>query len=510
MAATSTSPLRWSSPSEHTPPYGRSMRHSPLVQALQSAPNYVDIFTGSPLGRALSQDNPSRVGVQVQFSGQSPALPLSHPHPEATPRWTGLRGFGARHINDQISFSLWNAETQSFTSGTTEQKRSILKLFNATRLEFHDDLMVIETSNPPRPVPLTVACTPAIFVPPGQGNKYMFASNAYVGPRVKDPCPDLSWGRMRAPSRSQMCDVASVLLQLMNVVRINFLPTSIVVEIAHGDGRIYTHGSLPAFVAGLTTTYHHESVPFLSSMKDRTRERLLDPAQHFPGPLPQDDTNYLRESSWRTLSPGMRISTGSATSSGDYAEAVRSTTCGILLQKGSSQSLSVANHGFLGTSDVYHPTADGDKIGEIVDRYPELDIAMVQLKPAQSGRFSNQTYFQAEPPRRLVATEDLVLGTWFEVDGMSTGMLSLQYLGNSFQMPVRPPGHPEIPVLKWKHDTLFRIFGASSPELMDGLCGAPFVEVDTGNVAGFFHSANGDWAECAALDDLVAEGWEVV
>ena len=44
---------------------------------------------------------------------------------------------------------------------------------------------------------------------------------------------------------------------------------------------------------------------------------------------------------------------------------------------------------------------------------------------------------------------------------------------------------------------------------MDGLCGAPFVEEETGNVAGFFHLANGDWAECATMDDLVAEGWEV-
>ena len=45
---------------------------------------------------------------------------------------------------------------------------------------------------------------------------------------------------------------------------------------------------------------------------------------------------------------------------------------------------------------------------------------------------------------------------------------------------------------------------------MDGLCGAPVVEIETGNVAGFFHLANGDWAECAAFDDIIAEGWEVV
>ena len=158
---------------------------------------------------------------------------------------------------------------------------------------------------------------------------------------------------------------------------------------------------------------------------------------------------------------------------------------------------------------MFRPAIDGDKVGEIVDRYPELDIAMVQLAPAHSSHFSNQTYFQAEPPKQLAKTSNLVRGTWFEVDGMSTGMLSLQYLDDSLERPVRPSGHPEIPVREWKRKIVFRIFGATSPQLMDGVCGAPLVEVGTGNVAGFFHLANGDWAECAALDHLIAEGWGV-
>jgi hypothetical protein len=303
-----------------------------------------------------------------------------------------------------------------------------------------------------------------------------------------------------------MADVISVLTKLVNIERVHFLPTSIVVELVYGDGRVYADHSLPAFVAGLTTSYHHDSVPFFDSMKDRTRERLIDPGQYLPGPrigpLPQDGTNYLREPSWGILNPGVRVSTGPATGSGTYADAVQSTTCGILLRKGASMRISVANHGFLAGDEVFHPMADGDKIGDIVDRCPELDIAMVQPTPAHSSHFSNQTYFQAEPPKRLADTSNLVRGAWFEVDGMSTGMLSFQYLMDSWKRPIRPPGHPEIPVLNWRRDMAFRIFGASSPQLMDGLCGAPFVEVETGNVAGFFHLANGDFAVCAALDDL--------
>ena len=121
---------------------------------------------------------------------------------------------------------------------------------------------------------------------------------------------------------------------------------------------------------------------------------------------------------------------------------------------------------------------------------------ILRLTLAYSSHFSNQTYFQAEPPKRLTDISNLVRGIWFEVDVMSTGMLLFQYLIDSCERPIRPPGHPEIPILRWKRDTAFRIFGASSPQLMDGLCGAPFVEVETGNVAGFFHLAYGDWAEC--------------
>jgi hypothetical protein len=334
-------------------------------------------------------------------------------------------------------------------------------------------------------------------------------SAPYLGHRVQDPCPHLYWGRMRTPTTSQMADVISVLMQLVNIEKVHFFPASIVVELVYGDGCVYTN-TLPNFVAGLRISYHHDSVPFFESMKDHTRERLLDPSRSLPGlPIPQDGTNYLREPEWGILNPGVRVSTGLATDSGTYTDVVRSTTCGVLLRKGPSMRVTVANHGFLDRSEVFHPAADGDKIGDIVHRYEKLDIAMVKLTPANFNRFSNRTYFQAKPPERLVNSANVRMGEWHEVDGMSTGLLSFLCTLKTWARPIRPPGHRTIPVLKWKRDTTFRIFGASSPQLRDGLCGAPFVGEGTGNVAGFFHLANGDWAVCATLDDLVAEGWDV-
>ena len=157
--------------------------------------------------------------------------------------------------------------------------------------------MVIETSTPPKPVPLTVACIPTIFVPPGQPCKYMMGLAPYVGPRVRDPCPHLSWGRMRTPTNSQMADVISVLMQLVNIKKVHFLPTSIVVELVYGDGRVYTNRSLPAFMAGLMISYHHDSVPFFESMKDHTRERLLDPSRYLLGPLMEPSLKMERTTS---------------------------------------------------------------------------------------------------------------------------------------------------------------------------------------------------------------------
>lgn len=80
---------------------------------------------------------------------------------------------------------------------------------------------------------------------------------------------------------------------------------------------------------------------------------------------------------------------------------------------------------------------------------------------------------------------------------------------NSFKKPIRPSRHFAIPVPQWRHNTVYQIFGATNTEHMDGICGALFVEVQTGNVAEFFHLANGDYTECAILDDLVVEGWGV-
>jgi hypothetical protein len=175
-----------------------------------------------------------------------------------------------------------------------------------------------------------------------------------------------------------------------------------------------------------------------------------------------------------------------------------------------AERITIANHGFVHDTDVYHPSHYGDKIGDIQERFEDLDVALVQLNPLQTSLYTNETYFQAEPPRRFVEADMVELNTYFELDGMSTGLITLVYLGTAMERPPRPPGHGEIPFHRWRTYNICEIFGATNPQLLDGLCGAPMVGVETGDVAGFFHLASGDYAECAALDDMIAQGWSIV
>ena len=436
----------------------------------------------------------------------------NHAHPEP-PRWTGV-GFGSRHIHDRAPFSLWKEEARRFSFPSPEQRQYIFNAFHAVSFEFRGWLLVIKTSNPPSPVvPLTVGCCPAIFVPPDYTHKYLVGNAPYPNPRIPDPCPQFAWSEMSSPPKDKVLGIISALSSMAHIRRAYFLPHQIVVELVHDDGRVYGYRSLPGRVADMSTTYHHAPESFLNRMRSQTRERFLDPGKYLPGPrigpLPQDGTNYLYESSWGYLTPGMRLSTGAVNDSGQSSSAIWSTTCGILLRKGTTKRFTVANHGFTNMTEVFHPSPDGDKVGDIVDRYPELDVALVELTPANLGRFSNALYFQAEPPKRLVDTDQMSLGSWHEIDGMSTGLLSFLYIGTEAKAPLRPPGHPEIPHHNWQLDPVYQIFGASNAKLLDGICGAPLVEVETGNISGLFRRGNGDYAVCAALDDLVAEGWDV-
>lgn len=78
--------------------------------------------------------------------------------------------------------------------------------------------------------------------------------------------------------------------------------------------------------------------------------------------------------------------------------------------------MTVANHGFPFSSEVYHPTEEGGfRIGDVVDFRPERDVAFMKLTPSESHKSTNRLYFQAEKPIRLVLEDEIAQGSWSEV-----------------------------------------------------------------------------------------------
>lgn len=187
------------------------------------------------------------------------------------------------------------------------------------------------------------------------------------------------------------------------------------------------------------------------------------------------------------------------------------TTCGIKIRNlAGEEMLTVANHDFLSSKEVYHPFVNGDLVGDIIDTRPELDIALVKLTPAASSSFTNSCYFQAEPPTRLLEMSQISQGSWSEVDGVSSGLFSMMNIGIQTMQPKRPAGHPEIEFSEWDTRSVDLLFGNVTMAISDGVCGAPIVDAESGGVSRFFHLSDGVFSYSAVLDDLVAEGWVVV
>ena len=86
------------------------------------------------------------------------------------------------------------------------------------------------------------------------------------------------------------------------------------------------------------------------------------------------------------------------------------------------------------------------------------DLGLVKLAP--SVEFTHKSYFQAQPPKRLLQYHELQHGEWYAADGMSTGINFLMANGiRSMPLP-NPPGHrEEIRFNRWKHEMAFESIG---------------------------------------------------
>ncbi len=439
--------------------------------------------------------------------------------------WTKIEeGFGSRHVEDTAPFSLWDQERKEFRGPTDIEQSWIFSRYQATAIHLNWPIVIIETEYPPSPLPVTVGCVAALFVPPPNplmGEKqpssrysslqYLPSSfevnTSFASPRVPDPVSAYKLESWKIPTRKQQEHVLEVLNPMMNIKRLNFVWPYIIVEL-YMDDRVYATHSLPGRIAGCTTLYHRSELTYWQDRKPRTRERLIDPKLGI-----QDTTNYLEESG-RSLTPGVRVSSAPLTNQG-HAIISRSTTAGVVLRNAEGQvRLTVANHGFLESEEVFHPTTNDFKIGEISERWPAQDVALVKLDPSIS--FRNLHYFEAQTPLRLLRSEELQrskTGKWFSVDGMSTGLLFLFLRGVSLCQARRPSSNPiHIDFSNWSTEHVFRLIGPAGGSAKDGIFGAAIVEDDPemGGVAGFFQFTNDEICLSPVLNELIDGGWTLL
>ena len=405
---------------------------------------------------------------------------------------------------------------QDFRLPTKQEIDWLCKQYNATEIEFCFPIIFIATRTPPSPLPLTVAGVAAKFVPPKVSDasdnadariqplgdvRHLAFSTDYAGMRgPKDPL-NFSFRKWFYPTDDQLDALMEALLQFCNPRFVHILCPRILVEI-RCDGKKYVKGSIPRTIGGFSVHYHHRSEPLFHGFGARTRVISPDPTQ---APLIHDTTNYLNRGG---LGPGVCVCSAIFTNA-DGKDVSTTSTAGILLQDNSgTQRFTVAHHAFLHGDYVYHSSRAETPIGRINERWESLDIALVDLNP--SVHFTNDNHFGTKRPRRLLRSPEMKEGSWFAVDGMSTGVVHMENIGLSLQVAPRPDNPP--PKISWSKWLIY--IGNIGAQPVEGLCGGAIIDegsgTDAGGVAGFFQFGNSEWALAPCLNDLIDRTWRVV
>jgi hypothetical protein len=122
---------------------------------------------------------------------------------------------------------------------------------------------------------------------------------------------------------------------------------------------------------------------------------------------------------------------------------VSSITLELLLRKEGLERFTLANHDFLQERNVFHSDFYDTKIDEVMKRYY---VAMTKLNP--SHIFINESYFQEESLKRLVESDKTDIEAFFEVEEMSTELMTLMHRRQEMRLLVRSTEHSGVSVIK--------------------------------------------------------------
>lgn len=231
-------------------------RSSSDITNLRQRTAYVNF--PSPLTPSRAATAPSAIPAQVRFERKV---------------WETIEeGFGSRHLCDSAPFTLWDKEKQDFRHPTPIEKNWIVRRYNATAISVRWPVILIETAEPPSPLPLTVGCVAAVFVPaPGDGEPneatsplyavaHIELTTNYASPRIPDPVSSFRLRAWTYPTRQQREHIIKALHTLVSIRRISFFWPYVIAEL-HVDDRVYGKHTLPGKVADvryfiITGKYH--------------------------------------------------------------------------------------------------------------------------------------------------------------------------------------------------------------------------------------------------------------
>jgi hypothetical protein len=364
---------------------------------------------------------------------------------------------------------------------------------SATEFAFQWPLIVVRCSEPPSQVPLTIGRVPAIFLP--ANDPYEMIPGTPGHPRVPDYLADKVYDPGNE-TRFDFCQRVLVTLSERNLypLSVSMYFGALIIELRDD----ILPSSLPGRLGGIVP-YYSNGEPAWKNRSIR-QSRLISPLQ---GNI--DVSNYAATG----LTPGVRVS-------GEHYAG----TSGLVLvnRVTNDRRVMVVNHVFNDTDDVYHPaTAPQNLIGKIVQRYSDLDIALVQLH--DDIKYSNRSYFDAPAPKRLVTEE--YRGTpgqeWFFVDSPFTGLAPLLWGG--VRVGITEDVTQAYHSLKYDKQYIFLSMGINVGRLAEGVCGSPIVHDECasgsesdGAVLGLFSWSDQNVVEnlfVSVLDRIVADGWEV-
>ena len=396
---------------------------------------------------------------------------------------------------DPVDFNLYDAGTNTYRTPTQDEMRTLHEIFpSATEFRFEYPLLIVRCETPPTPIPLTVAAVAAVFLP--ANDDYEPIPGNPGNPRVVD----FLEGNPYEPNAETQFEFLERLLATLQEKRLSpisctFYLGSLVVELKNS---IPAH-TLPGRLGGIVPFYSN-GIPAWKIRKI-CQSRLITPNQYTV------DTSDYRTNG---LTPGIRV-----------CGVQHAGTTGLVIRNRHSgdRRVMVANHVFSDTDQVYHPTTSVENhIGTIVERFPNIDLALVRLD--DHIEYHNATYFDAPTPKKFVTSQyDRVKRQgWFFLDSPFTGLVPFLWAG------VRVGIRDGLPAqvyhgLNYDREYVLRSMGLNVGQLAEGVCGSPLVRDDynvgeqsAGAVLGAFGWSDQNVMEnifVSVMDEIVRAGWDV-